>query len=82
MHHLLSVCDYTKVLTAHISGSIAPRVMKFGMEMNLHDIWADLEGQGHKMCFRGLCIVFEPTCANARWAHMRHFPSVVTKQKY
>ena len=26
--------------------------------------------------FRRYCLVFEPTCANARWAHMHHFPSV------
>ncbi len=30
------------------SGSIAPRVMKFGIGIYLGDIWAGLEGQGHR----------------------------------
>ncbi len=31
-----------KSLDKHISGSITPRVMKFGMGMYLDDIWVDL----------------------------------------
>ncbi len=53
MHCFLSVClsvtgpkfPSTKI---HISGGIAPRVMKFGMGMYLDDIWIDLEGRGHR----------------------------------
>ena len=32
-------------------------------------------------CPTNLNALFEPTCAYARWAHMRHFPSVWTRKK-
>ncbi len=45
----------------HVSGSLAHRVMNFGMGMYLEHIWVNLEGQGQrsmshvkKMCFYGM----------------------------
>ncbi len=40
----LNVCDWTKI---HISGTIAPRVIKFGQNMNMDDSKVHPKGQGH-----------------------------------
>ena len=55
MHRFLSVCLSVRLwlyknswTIIHISKSSAPRVMKFGQIMDVHDAKVDLEGQGHR----------------------------------
>ncbi len=41
----MSVCNWTKI---HISRTIAPRVMKFGLNMDVDELKVDPEGQCHR----------------------------------
>ena len=57
-------CNYTKI---HISGSIAPRVMKFGMGMYLDYIWVDPQGLGQRSRSWDKNPIFSPSAYLICW---------------